>query len=108
MAVDTDLYRQIGKLTEGYEASMRSRAALHEKVDKLSDHIINVQHAVESLTQSMVNVNERMAENDMHIEDWKRLKQRGIGIVAGIGVAGTAFGITIRSVGDKFLEWVAK
>jgi len=95
---DRDLYTAIGKLTEAAENNLRSREALHAKVDQMANSIHVMQSEFNELKGSVNNVCSRVKEMHPSVEDWKRMKQRGIGLLLGAGAAGSGATIALKEL----------
>jgi len=84
MANLDEMSRAIGALQAGMEIAREQHvkldATLHDMNDKLD---------------LLMPVIKDVAEMKPHVDDYKRLKQRGIGILAGVGLVGGSLGSAI-------------
>ena len=81
----------IGRLQEAQENAERQRERMFEKLDSI---------AVQ--TAELPALARRIGEMEPHVEDYKRLKQRGVGVLGLIAVAGSLLGAWVRELWEGF------
>lgn len=54
-------------------------------------------HDVNNQMHVIIGLTDRVTRMEPHIEDWKRMKQRGLGVVGTVAVAGGFIGAWVKS-----------
>lgn len=92
-AIRVDIREQNQRSSLHREEVRNSINQLHGKTDELAER-----HAVLSTEQK----NTAAAVKDMEpvVEEMKALKNRGIGVLAAVGIAATAFGVSVGAAWD--------
>lgn len=81
----------IGRLQEAQANAARQRERMFEKLDGIA-----------AQTAEIPALARRIGEIEPHVEDYKRLKQRGVGILGLIAMGGSLLGAWIRELWDRF------
>lgn len=85
-----EISRAIGALQADVGEGIRQREVMSEKLDKISEQL-------GGLTMIKADVEEMKP----HVEDWKRTKQRGIGLLTLAGVGGGTIATGLSSILKK-------
>lgn len=115
MAATDEIMRALGRLEEGVsrlrldfteekEHSAESRGRVHTKLEKIEEDVAIV-GKVAAQARDMSEANSKTITVDVLpvTEDVKRMRQIGLGIIGVIGLAGTALGISLATVGDQIV-----
>lgn len=94
----------LGKLLNGQEEAVRKQEAIFRNIDEIKSSMSEVKGSVATVTAGHTALKTDVDENlKPHIEDYKKNKQRGLGIMAGLGIGGGAGGATIANYVAKWL-----
>lgn len=118
---DATLERDIGRLVEGVEALRRDFERVENKSDahrkavynRLTDNEKEIlkRHAqyAASLAEIMMtqsNTEARISAMEPEIDSLRRMKQRGIGVLATVGLVCTMLGVTVAGGWEKILAGI--
>lgn len=93
----------LGKLLNGQEEAVRKQEAIFRNIDEIKGSMSEIKGSVATVTSGHNSLKFEVDENiKPHIEDYKNSKQRGIGILAGVGIGGGASGATIATYLGKW------
>jgi chromosome segregation ATPase len=81
----------IGRLQEAQESAERQRARIFEQLARIAEQ-----------TSEIPGLANRIEAMEPHVEDYRRLKQRGIGVLGVIAVGGSLLGAWFRELWDRF------
>lgn len=96
MANLDDISLAIGKLNAQYEDGIRQIGRLMRMVDAMDTKQDEMRSVMHTIAQRTEDLEERLAKAESTIEDYKQLKQRGLGVVAFVGFI-AAGGATVIS-----------
>lgn len=96
MANLDDFSLAIGKLNARYEEGGRRFAEILRRLDSLAAEQNEMRMDLQKLISKQQDLEERLADAEETIKDYKRLKQRGLGVVAFVGFI-AAGGATVIS-----------
>lgn len=98
-----DVSLSIGQLKAENTESQRQRDAMFKKLDRISDDITKLRGAVEMLAKDHASTAQKVHEDIMPtIIEFRNLKQRGMGIIAFIGLIGSGIGATLITAYQKW------
>lgn len=94
----------LGKLLNGQEEAVRKQEAIFRNIDEIKGAMSEIKGSVATVTAGHTALKVDVDENvKPHIEDFKKTKQRGIGLMAGVGLGGGASGATIATLLGKWI-----
>lgn len=99
------------------EASRSSREKLHERIDSVADDIGNlrgdirilgatdaqIRGEVQSLSETVAN---HQSEIQPTVDDWRRIKAIGLGIVGLLALGGISVGAAFSWAGEAAVNWI--
>lgn len=93
----------LGKLLNGQEEAVRKQEAIFRNIDEIRGSMSEIKGAVSTVTVSH-NALKAEVDNSIkpHIDDYKNNKQRGLGLIAGVGIGGGAGGATLATYLSKW------
>lgn len=95
----------LGKLLNGQEEAVRKQEAIFKRIEDINGAMSEVKGSVATVTASHTALKADVEENlKPHIEDYKRNKARGIGILAGLGIGGGMGGATLANYLGKWFS----
>lgn len=98
-----DISVVIGRLEAENNEAQRQRDAMFKKLDRISDDITKLRGAVEMLAKDHASTAKKVHEDIMPtINEVRNLKQRGMGIIAFIGLVGSGIGATLITAYQKW------
>lgn len=95
---ERDIYMALGRLTEAAEANLRSREVLYARVEQAVQAITELRSDFNEMKSNIKTVCNKVQEMNPPIEDWKRIKQRGVGLLLGAGIAGSGVTFAIKKL----------
>lgn len=90
-----DISVAIGKLYAQSDEATRHRMELMHKLDAIDAKQDEMRVVMHELAQSHHLLQERMAKAEVIVEDYSRMKQRGLGVVAFVGFIAAGSGAAI-------------
>jgi|GEM_PF-4162680 len=99
-----DVYNRLGKLEASTDEVLRQLRALFVKLDQQRKDMHEIGGvAKEAVRQA--NQNKDAIANELRpvVDDYKALKNRGLGVIAVVGLIGSGAGIVAAKMYDKFL-----
>lgn len=111
-----EIMRILGRLEEGQErmradfegekiASRDSRSRVHTKLEKIEEDVGKVGQAAAEAREKAVAVEKLVAEDvKPATDDFRRLRTIGFVGISVLGLAFTAFGITLATVGEGIIQ----
>ena len=108
MSADIGQIREdIGELRAGQEHAKEGVARMERKFDALAEEIRRDRHDERNRAQVIIGrldlIEPKVRDHGEAVEDYRRMKQRGLGIVAGVGVASSAGGAALWPLIKGFL-----
>jgi len=98
-----EISRMLGELRADNAEAMRQRTAMWNKFDEVSKTCSEISGCVKMLGAQHVALAAKIdVEHAPVINEMKQLKQRGIGVLAILGIVGTVVAATLSSLFDKF------
>jgi predicted nucleic acid-binding Zn-ribbon protein len=101
----------IGELRAGQTSREETMRRVEGKLDDLADEIRRDRHDERNRAQVMQGRIDRLepkvADHQEAVDDYRRMKQRGLGIVAGVGVASSAGGAAVWPWLKGLIGWKA-
>jgi hypothetical protein len=98
-----EISRMLGELRADNAEAMRQREAMWNKFDEVSKTCTEISGCVKMLGAQHIALATRIdAEHAPVINEMKQLKQRGIGVLAILGIVGTVIAAMLSSAFDKF------
>lgn len=103
-------------VAQGHEKSSDSRSKLHERIDELGDRLgkidgdIRILGQVDAQLRSKVEalaetVQRNQAEAQPTIDEWRRIRAIGIGIVGLLALGGVSIGAMFAYAGEAVINW---
>lgn len=86
----------LGQLVAGQKETDRKLDAMFNKLDGMDDRVIKNEGVIATVRSDVESMKP-------HVEDYKNNKQRGLGLMAGIGLGGGAGGATLATYLSKWL-----
>jgi hypothetical protein len=113
VAGNEEIMRILGRLEEGVdrlradftdekEHSAESRGRMHTKLEKIEEDV-GIVGKVAAQARDKADAVGKIVSDDVKpvTDDVKRWRQLGLGLLGIIGIAGTALGISMATVGDQ-------
>lgn len=92
----------LGKLLNGQEEAVRRLDGVFRNIDEIKSAMSEVKGSVATVTAGHTSLKTDVETNiKPHIEDYKNNKQRGLGLMAGVGLGGGAGGAGLFAVLSK-------
>lgn len=103
-------------VTMGHERSSESRGKLHERIDEVGDRLGKIEGDIRILGQVdgqlrgevqglAAQVTKHQEEAQPTIDEWRRIKAIGIGIVGLLALGGVSIGATFAWAGENVINW---
>lgn len=97
-----EVSRLLGVLTSQNEISGQQMATLVKKFDGVQAEMRDIKEIAREAVARAERLEERLDDIEPNVEDYKKLKQRGIGVLGLIGLGSGAAGAGLREVIGKF------
>jgi hypothetical protein len=78
-----------------------SRKDVHRKIDDLADRVSKAEATIQIAGQVTAQTRERIDAVEPTVDDFKRMRSIGIGIVGIVAIGGTAFGASLIWWGEQ-------
>ena len=99
-----DISLMMGEVRAGIAEGERQRAAIFRKLDEIVAHINQVSGAMTLLGEQHLQLRAKVATMEPYVENYKALRNQGIGVIAVIGLMGSVFGAAIVKYGPDWLR----
>lgn len=90
-----NIHHALGRVEAWIEEDRRTHERTLAALEKINGHV-----------QCIPQLAARLAAIEPVVEDWKRMKQRGVGIMTTIGIMGGLMGAGIIVAGAKVRTWL--
>lgn len=105
MADIDEVSRLLGVLTTQNNVSAEQIATITKQFDMLREDLSEIKAGVNETVSKVNHLEERIDEDiEPTVEDFKKLKQRGIGVITFVGISGGVFGSTIKDFIARMLS----
>lgn len=99
-----DVYNRLGKLEASTDEVLRQMRALFVKIDAQRKDIHEVGGiAKEAVRQATENRDKIRDEIKPTVDDYKKLKNQGMGVIVFVGLLASGAGVGLAKIYDKFL-----
>lgn len=102
--MDSDVHLMLGKLLAHSETSTTQRAAMFAKLDVMDENITKLAGSVQVAHDNHAALKSSVDRNVMPvIDDMKALKNKGIGVIATVGLIGGSVGGALAAKWTKLI-----
>lgn len=103
-------------VAQGHEKSSDSRSKIHDRIDEVSDRLGQIEGDIRILGQVdgqvrgevqalSAQVAKNQAEAQPTIDEWRRIRAIGIGIVGLLALGGVSIGAMFAYAGEAVINW---
>ena len=100
-----EVSKLLGILTAQNDQSAQQMVSLMQKFDNMQQDVQDIKQIAKEALDKAEQLEERLDEDiEPDVQDYKKLKQRGIGVLGIIGIGSGAAGAGLREVLSKFIS----
>jgi hypothetical protein len=95
-----------GDFDQEKDHAHESRRDVHQKIDALTGRVAAVEGTVQIAMQVTAQTRDKVAAIEPTVEEFKRIKLMGHGVIWAVGIAGGALGLTASSWVAPAVKWI--